>query len=307
MATLTYKKKIILSLFEKLGHNISAKSLQKYLFIFSRMQVKDKIYDFIPYKYGCFSFQANQDIVSLEKSGYISIQDVPNSDKLYTLLLDLRVSRDLNVLDAKALNDIVKLYGKMTQDELIAYTYRTWPFTAINSIIKNRLLSDEELEKVEYQRLKYIDGTPMLFTMGYEGCSLEKYIQRLITNNIRILVDVRKNAFSMKYGFSKSILEKACAGVNIKYIHVPELGIDSEKRKDLNTQHDYDVLFDDYERTTLKKNWEYLLLVRSILNREHRICLLCFEKDPKQCHRTRIAKALMTLPDCNYSLKELML
>lgn len=307
MAALTYKKKIILALLEKLGRSISAKSLQKYLFIFSRMQLNDKIYDFVPYKYGCFSFQANQDIVSLEKAGYISIQDTPNSDKLYTLLHDMRVYTELNLFDAKILNDIIKLYGKMSQDELIAYTYRKWPFSAINSVIKNRLLSKEELAKVESQRLKYIDETPMLFTMGYEGFSLEKYIQRLITNNVHVLVDVRKNAFSMKYGFSKSILEKACLGVNIKYVHVPGLGIDSEKRQELNTQRDYDLLFDEYERTTLKNNKDSLLLVRSILDEEHRICLLCFEKDPKQCHRTRIAKALIQMPDCNYDFKELLL
>ena len=307
MATLTYKKKIILALFEKLGHSISAKSLQKYLFIFSRMQLDDKIYDFVPYKYGCFSFQANQDVVSLEKAGYISIQDAPNSDKLYTLLHDMRVYSNLNLFDTKILNDIVRLYGNMSQDELITYTYRTWPFSAINSVIKNRLLSKEELYKVECQRLKYIDETPMLFTMGYEGFSLEKYLQRLITNNVHVLVDVRKNAFSMKYGFSKSILEKACSGVNIKYIHIPELGIESEKRQELNTQRDYDILFDDYERTTLKKNWKYLLDVRSILDNNHRICLLCFEKDPKQCHRTRVARALMQLPNCNYNLKQLVL
>lgn len=307
MAALTYKKKVILAVMEKLGRSISAKSLQKYLFIFSRMQTEDRIYDFVPYKYGCFSFQANQDIVSLEKAGYISIQDEPNSDKLYTILHDVRAYSDLNIFDSKNIDDIVKLYGRMSQDELITYTYRRWPFTAINSVIKERLLSKEELEKVEYQRSKYIDDTPMLFTMGYEGCTLEKYIHRLITNDIHVLVDVRKNAFSMKYGFSKSILEKACKGVNIQYIHIPQLGIESEKRKELNTQRDYDILFDDYERTTLKNNWEYLLNVRSILDKESRICLLCFEKDPKQCHRTRIAKALMNLDDRDYELKEIVL
>lgn len=307
MAALTYKKKVILALLEKLGHSVSAKSMQKYLFIFSRMQLEDRIYDFVPYKYGCFSFQANQDIVSLEKAGYISIQDEPNSDKLYTILHDMRASSDLSIFDSKILSDIVKLYGRMSQDELITYTYKRWPFTAINSVIKERLLSKEELDKVESQRSKYIDDTPMLFTMGYEGCTLEKYIHRLITNDVHVLVDVRKNAFSMKYGFSKSILEKACKGVNIQYIHIPQLGIESEKRKELNTQLDYDILFDDYERTTLKNNWEYLLNVRSILDEKHRICLICFEKDPKQCHRTRIAKALMSLPDCKYDLEELNL
>ena len=48
---------------------------------------------------------------------------------------------------------------------------------------------------------------------------------------------MRKNAFSMKYGFSKGILEKACNGVNIKYVHISELGIESSKRQTLVSQN----------------------------------------------------------------------
>ncbi|WP_200885350.1 DUF488 family protein [Jejuia pallidilutea] len=55
-----------------------------------------------------------------------------------------------------------------------------------------------------------------LFTIGYEGISLEHYLNKLIRNNIKLLCDVRKNALSMKYGFSKSQLKNACEGVCIK-------------------------------------------------------------------------------------------
>jgi uncharacterized protein (DUF488 family) len=57
----------------------------------------------------------------------------------------------------------------------------------------------------------------------------------------------------MKYGFSKSQLEKACDGVGVKYIHIPELGIDSDKRQVLNTQTDYDNLFMSYRNDILPK------------------------------------------------------
>lgn len=307
MASLTYKKRVILAILEKFGRSISAKSMQKYLFIFSRMQLEDRIYDFVPYKYGCFSFNANQDLLSLVKGEYISIQETPNSERMYTLLHNMHAMSDLNMYDLQILTDIYRLYGKMSQDELIAYTYRRWPFTALNSVIKTHLLNKEELDEVERQRLKYIDETPMLFSMGYEGFTIEKYIRQLITNNVHVLVDVRKNAFSMKYGFTKAVLQKACVGVNIKYVHIPELGIESDKRQELKSQHDYDMLFDNYEKTTLKDNWKSLLSVRNILEAEHRICLLCFEKNPLQCHRTRVAKALMELPNRKYQFKELLL
>jgi uncharacterized protein (DUF488 family) len=111
----------------------------------------------------------------------------------------------------------------------------------------------------------------------------------------------------MKYGFSKAILQKACEGVGIKYIHIPELGIESEQRQTLNTQHDYDVLFERYEQTTLRNNWKYLLGVREIISQHGRVCLTCFEKDPKQCHRTRVAQALMRLPNIDYKFNEILL
>lgn len=303
----TKKKKIILAILEKLGKGITAKCMQKYLFIFSRSQVEDRIYDFVPYKYGCFSFQANQDLVALEKNGYIAIQDVENSDKLYTLLHNFHAFQDLDLFERKIIEDICLLYGKMSQNELIAYTYKRWPYTAINSVIKQQILNSEELLKVQEQKDKLKKVEPMLFTIGYEGFTLENYLNRLIRLNVHTLVDVRKNAFSMKYGFSKAILEKACIGVGIEYVHMPQLGIDSSKRQTLKSQRDYDTLFDEYERTTLKENWSFLLQLRSIVERDNRVCLTCFEKDPRQCHRTRIAKALMSLPNHKYNFNEIYL
>ncbi|WP_348602891.1 DUF488 family protein [Bartonella tribocorum] len=43
------------------------------------------------------------------------------------------------------------------------------------------------------------------FTIGYEGKSLENYLNCLLENNIKILCDVRKNPISRKYGFSKRL------------------------------------------------------------------------------------------------------
>lgn len=305
--TAKQRKNIILAFLERLNGSVTAKCLQKYLFILTRMQSGVRMYDFVPYKYGCFSFQANQDIVSLERDGYIAIADCEDTDKVYSLLHDARAYQLLDVFEQQLVSDVCDKYGKLTQDQLIAFTYRRWPFTAINSVIKERLLSEEELGKVYEQKKRYIDDAPMLFTIGYEGFTLESYLRRLITNDVRVLVDVRKNAYSRKYGFSKNILRKGCEGVGIKYMHIPQLGIESAKRQILNTQHDYDVLFDEYERTTLVENWDYLLELKSIVDDNVRVCLTCFEKDPRQCHRTCIAHALMAIPGHRYDFSEILL
>lgn len=302
-----YRRKIILALLEALDKDVSAKSMQKLLFLFTRKQVSDKAFDFVPYKYGCFSFQANQDIMTLSKQGYINIEKIEKKDSLYHSNYKTHIIQTLDMYDIQAIREVCEQYGNMSQNDLITYTYRTSPFTAINSTIADRLLTPRELEKVKECKERYKSSVPILMTIGYEGFSLEKYLKQLICNDIRVLCDVRKNAFSMKYGFSKGILQKACEGVGIKYIHVPALGIESRNRKSLNTQADYDCLFEEYEQTSLRHNWEALLYVRSIIDEEKRVCLTCFEKDPKQCHRTRVAKALMNLPNVTYKFQEILL
>jgi len=300
-----YRQKIILAILDEMGGSVSAKCMQKYLFLFSREQTSEKAFDFVPYKYGCFSFQANQDFVTLSKKGYINIKE-EKGKTIYNIYGDHRYIEMLNLFDAMTVRTIKKDYSKYSEEELIAYTYRHWPFTAINSVIKEELLNAEELRAVETYKERYKKVEPVLMTIGYEGMTLEEYLRQLICNDIHVLCDVRKNAYSMKYGFSKAILSKACNGVGIKYIHIPELGIESEDRQSLNEQADYDKLFDKYERTTLKENWNYLLELRETINENKRVCLTCFERDPRQCHRTRIANALMILLQAEYKYRPII-
>jgi len=295
---LYYRRKIILALFELFDGQLTAKSFQKLLFLFTRNQ-DVKAFDFIPYKYGCFSFQANQDLMTLEKYGYLQIEEKDNSRHISLIKTDNYLDM-LNMFDRVFIENVKKEFGNMSQNDLIKYTYVNYPFYSINSSIAKDILTNEELEKVNQQR-RHKDSYE-LFTIGYEGISLEKYIDLLIIRDVKVLCDVRKNAFSQKYGFSKSQLEKACEGVKIKYVHVPQLGIDSDKRQELNCQADYDKLFKLYESTTLIQNKDYLLMVRELIEKYQRVALTCFEKNPLQCHRSYVAKELMKLENVNYKL-----
>jgi len=87
-------------------------------------------------------------------------------------------------------------------------------------------------------------------------------------------------------------LSNACEGIGIRYEHLAELGIDSEARRDLNTQADYDELFAEYERTTLPKQGAALAVIQKWVAAGARVALTCFEADPRQCHRHCVAKAL---------------
>ncbi len=298
---LYYRRKILLALLEIFDGQLTAKSFQKYLFLFTRKQEK-KAYDFIPYRYGCFSYQANQDLATMQKYGYIEIAEQTSGR-----YIKIKQSGDylglLSSADRQFLCEVKENFGELNQQELIKYTYQKFPYYATKSAIAHKLLNAAELEAVENQKRNFTES--QLFSIGYEGITLETYINKLIINDVHVLCDVRKNAFSQKYGFSKSQLKKACEGVGIEYLHIPDLGIVSDKRKELNTQNDYDNLFQEYEQTSLKQNNEALLKIRNLLNTKKRVAVTCFEKNPAQCHRTRVANALLKLPDSDYPLKNL--
>lgn len=297
-----YRRKLLLALIQKLNGEVLSTPLQKNLFLLTRQQ-KEKSFDFIPYKYGCYSLQANNDLGVLENLGYIQKQQRGTSVAWILISKDDFIEQ-LKVEDKAALNYIYNTFSKYTSNELIKYTYINYPYWAINSVILDDLLNTNEKEKIIQQKRDVSDKC--LFTIGYEGKSLETYINQLIINNIKVLCDVRKNSLSKKWGFSKSLLKDACEKVSIKYIHIPQLGIESEERQDLKTLSDYNRLFNNYEKTTLKTNKEYLFNVVKILHENKRVALTCFEKEVCMCHRGVVANNLMALDELkDYKLRNI--
>jgi uncharacterized protein (DUF488 family) len=286
-----YRRKIILALLQKFEGELLSTPLQKYLFLLTRLQ-KNKAFDFIPYKYGCYSLQANQDLMVLEKMGYVTREQNKNSI-LWKLASTDDFIGSIKKEDVSCLNNIHRTFSNYRTNELIKYTYLNYPFWAVNSTILNDLLTDEERLKVLQQR-KHSEEN-VLFTIGYEGISLEMYVNKLILNDVKVLCDVRKNSYSQKWGFSKATLQDACEKVGIKFIHIPQLGIESNERQELNGLDDYKRLFANYEVTTLVENKRFLLELADIVTLNNRVALTCFEKDVQMCHRGVVASELMKL------------
>ena len=187
---LYYRRKIILAILEVFGGQLTAKSLQKYLFLFTRAQ-SVKAFDFIPYRYGCFSFQANQDLSTMEKYGYLELVQEQNG-RFIRLKESGQYLTLLDMFDRQALLDVKSEFGALSQTDLIRHTYQKYPYFAINSSIAQELLTKEELALVEKQKRTFTE--PQLFSIGYEGITLETYINKLIINDLHVLCDVRKYA-----------------------------------------------------------------------------------------------------------------
>ncbi len=281
---MVYRKKILLALTEAFGGNIPATDFQKLLFLYTEGQ-DNRSFDFLPYKFGCFSFQAMAEKNKLVQEGYLE-----NSKNWKLKISNGNFSDTLTSTDKRNLTKLKMKFDNTSTRDLIRYVYLNYPYFAINSEIAQNYLSEKELEVIE--RFKSVDEHTIICTIGYEGRSLESYINVLIQNNIKILIDVRKNPLSRKYGFSKKTLQTACDTVKIKYLHLPELGIESDKRKHLNTQSDYDKLFVDYENSILSGQIQALNLIVDIMKNYKRIALTCYEASPQQCHRTRVANKI---------------
>jgi len=144
-----------------------------------------------------------------------------------------------------------------------------------------------------------------LFTIGYEGRDIEEYLELLKRNMVKLVIDVRRNPISRKRGFSKTRMREALSNEGIDYIHFPQLGIESERRKGLKNRSDYLSLFSWYEEEVLIREHDTLMEIISILNESDRIALTCYEADFTFCHRSRVSNMLSEIAESELDLVHL--
>lgn len=286
-----------MGLIELLGGEVEKLRFQKLLFLYA-MKKQQPEYDFVPYKFGCYSYSAKADMNTMVKKGFLT-----ETENTYSKVDGTKYLQKLKPMDSQLLHQVISDYGKMSSITLIKHTYLNFPFYAIRSTIAKDVLPGELYERVDKVTPK--DNETTLFTIGYEGISLEKYLQKLVLNNVKLLVDVRKNPLSMKFGFSKTLLKRYCNSLDIEYLHIPEVGINSDKRQQLDTQADYDRLFAEYRKTTLSETTDAQQRILALLKQHNRIALTCFEAEPCQCHRSHLASVIEQSPKFRHQVKHL--
>jgi len=126
-----------------------------------------------------------------------------------------------------------------------------------------------------------------IVTVGYEGKKIDQFLLILKGNNVTRLIDVRNNPFSMKPGYSKNQLAKTLETAGVSYLHLPELGIESRRRRNV-TKDGLATLFQSYERE-LDSKGSILSKIKELAQKE-KVALMCFEADVAECHRGVIAK-----------------
>ena len=130
--------------------------------------------------------------------------------------------------------------------------------------------------------------THPLFTIGYEQAKPVAVLNELTRAQIELLVDTRAVAASRRPGFSKRQLAASLEEAGISYIHLQKLGTPAEGRAAARGG-DTDALWRIYDKHIRKPEaqqelGELIALIKS----GKRIALLCYCRDPKTCHRSRI-------------------
>lgn len=141
-----------------------------------------------------------------------------------------------------------------------------------------------------------------IYTIGFTKKSAEAFFGLLQENQVEILLDVRLNNTSQLAGFSKYpdikyFLDKICG---IEYISdvkfAPEEWILKDYKSKKITWEQYVIHFHELmERRNITDHIKthYSLLI------DKRICLLCSEEKPDNCHRLLIAQRFKEIFDVN--------
>ncbi len=131
-----------------------------------------------------------------------------------------------------------------------------------------------------------------IFTIGYEGATQAELVAALQAAGVERVIDVRAVPNSRKPGFSKNVLAAGLGEAGIDYVHLKALGTPPDGREAAR-KGQWAVMNRIYaaQLDTPEAGAEAARMVA--LAGEKPSALLCFERDPAQCHRTLLRESVM--------------
>jgi uncharacterized protein (DUF488 family) len=127
-----------------------------------------------------------------------------------------------------------------------------------------------------------------IFTIGYEGLVQHQLLDLLLASGVETLLDVRAVPLSRKAGFSKGVLGASLEARGIRYLHdrrlgTPKPGRDAARRG--RTSQMVRIFEAHMDGAAPRES-----LAEAVdLARTKRVCLLCFEREAHECHRSILA------------------
>jgi hypothetical protein len=129
-------------------------------------------------------------------------------------------------------------------------------------------------------------------TIGYEGRSIENFVEEVETAGIECVVDVRELPLSRRRGFSKTALSERLALAGIRYEHERSLGNPKDNRDDFRAGNQRAIT--RYESLLAGSAADAIERLRRSIDASN-IALLCYERDHSTCHRSCITRHMQSV------------
>ena len=133
---------------------------------------------------------------------------------------DLRKLRDNNLIDEE--ETAITPQGKQVLNE-VGREHNQAIKTTLDKFPNEKKITDYVYEKYpEYTVKSELIGqkpkksSPGFFTIGYEGKDIDQFLNVLVSNNIDLLIDIRRNPFSMNFIYIKDTLRKKLKDAGIE-------------------------------------------------------------------------------------------
>jgi uncharacterized protein (DUF488 family) len=131
-----------------------------------------------------------------------------------------------------------------------------------------------------------------LFTIGYQETPPKAVLDELEGAGVKLLVDVRAVAASRRPGFSKNQLAAGLKERGIGYLHFRDLGTPTEGRLAARAgdMKALERIYAKHLKTPQAK--QELSELAALVDKAGPVCILCYERDHKDCHRKYIAEII---------------
>ena len=130
-----------------------------------------------------------------------------------------------------------------------------------------------------------------IFTIGYEGATVDEFLTALKAAGVERLIDVRALPLSRRPGFSKSPLRGALEEAGIEYVHLKALGTPADGRAAARAGRHADMARIYAGQLELPEAMAQSAQMLDLAG-EKPTALLCFEREPAHCHRTLLLEAV---------------
>jgi len=277
------RERVLIAILDQAGQPLGRTRLVKLAFLVeAETPVPHRIsfYDFIPYRYGPFSFLLYHELgrlmgagLVLDQAGRLSLSSDGRGQSWRGEASEANPS-------CRDVMHVMRRHGSADLRSLLGYVYQHYSWYAAKSELMDHC-----------GRSPSSQPPRAIYTVGYQGCSVDSFLRRLLTRGIDTIIDVRANPVSRKYGFSKKALSRISNAVGIGYQHAPSLGISASRRRLAKDNASRRELLDSYEHEILPRHRRDMLNLVPVVRRGS-CALVCAEQQPEDCHRTRLAQAL---------------